>query len=503
MRLLYVEDERLIRESVAKQIQKMFPLEVFTACHGEEGLELFKKYKPEIVLTDIRMPVCDGLEMTRQIRELSQDTIIVIVTAYADFEYARTALQYQVHDFLIKPITIKSVQETVCELIEMVKVKNMDRDNKLQIQISDMLHGLISSESLFWKKQVILSGCRIQEYQKIGGFTPSDSGLILYAVKNIIEELLEVKQQKIQYCLISESYNMFYLIFYTEYFHSTMQTQQIEYQIKKLCEEMVDVLENNLFLPIAHIETGFFDGRDLYSKYLEVEQCMENDRANQHMIIQMKDAKLEEERIIYALWKDKKFDQVAEKLVLYFNKTNSIQERQNLMIRLSYYLYIAMNEEKGEKQLIFKEFYDSFPKIKREFSEMEIAVRTTETLKKLTEKMEKMEKKILHPVIYNIQKDIRDNYSEVKLLKDYAKKYNINATYLSELFVKECGKTFSDIVTDIKMDKAKNMLNEPDARVYEVAVKLGYHDGRYFSQLFKRCTGMTPKEFQKRCDKYE
>lgn len=67
----------------------------------------------------------------------------------------------------------------------------------------------------------------------------------------------------------------------------------------------------------------------------------ENDRTNQHMIIQMKDAKLEEERIIYALWKDKKFDQVAEKLVLYFNKTNSIQERQNLMIRLSYYLYIA------------------------------------------------------------------------------------------------------------------------------------------------------------------
>ena len=77
--------------------------------------------------------------MTRQIRELSQDTIIVIVTAYADFEYARTALQYQVHDFLIKPITIKSVQETVCELIEMVKVKNMDRDNKLQIQISDKM----------------------------------------------------------------------------------------------------------------------------------------------------------------------------------------------------------------------------------------------------------------------------------------------------------------------------------------------------------------------------
>lgn len=304
------------------------------------------------------------------------------------------------------PAIVRDIEDD--EAIVIMVDANIQRE-ELQIQISDMLHGLISSESLFWKKQVILSGCRIQEYQKIGGFTPSDSGLILYAVKNIIEELLEVKQQKIQYCLISESYNMFYLIFYTEYFHSTMQTQQIEYQIKKLCEEMVDVLENNLFLPIAHIETGFFDGRDLYSKYLEVEQCMENDRTNQHMIIQMKDAKLEEERIIYALWKDKKFDQVAEKLVLYFNKTNSIQERQNLMIRLSYYLYIAMNEEKGEKQLIFKEFYDSFPKIKREFSEMEIAVRTTETLKKLTEKMEKMEKKILHPVIYNIQKDIRDS----------------------------------------------------------------------------------------------
>ena len=76
----------------------------------------------------------------------------------------------------------------------MVKAKNIDRDNKLQIQISDMLHGLISAESLFWKKQVILSGCRIQEYQKIGGFTPSDSGLILYAVKKYHRRIVGIEE---------------------------------------------------------------------------------------------------------------------------------------------------------------------------------------------------------------------------------------------------------------------------------------------------------------------
>ena len=84
--------------------------------------------------------------------------------------------------------------------------------------------------------------------RKIGGFTPSDSGLILYAVKNIIEELLELKKQKIQYCLISESYNMFYsgFLYRIFSFYNADTTNRIS--DKKLCEEMVDVLENNLFL---------------------------------------------------------------------------------------------------------------------------------------------------------------------------------------------------------------------------------------------------------------
>lgn len=499
MRLLYVEDERLIRESVAKQIRKKFPLEVLTASHGKEGLELFKKYQPEIVLTDIRMPVCDGLEMTRQIRELSQDTIIVIVTAYADFEYAKCALQYQVYDFLIKPITIKSVQETVGELIEAAKARSVDRDNKLQMQMENMLHGLIPSEAFFEKKQVMLSGSRILEYQKmgVGGFAPSDTGLILYAVKNIIEELLEGQKLKIQYHLVREAYNSFYLIFYVEHLHSTMQKMQMEYQMKKICEEMAEVLSNYLFLPVIHAETAVFDGRDLYSNYLELNKRMEGILTNQNMEALMKEIKVEEERNMYALWRAKKFQELSEKLTVYFQKKDILQEKQNLMLRLSYYFYIAANEEKSEKQISYQEFYEAFPKVRQELSEKEIAGKTIEALKRLTEKMDKMQEEILHPVIYSIKKDICENYSEVTLLKDYAKKYNINSTYLSELFVKECGKTFSDTVIDIKMDKAKCMLKEPDARVYEVAVNLGYQDGRYFSQLFKRYTGMTPKEFQK------
>ena len=123
MKLLFVEDERLIRESVANQIKKNFEIEVITASHGGEGFELFKKHLPEIILTDIKMPICDGLSMIQQIREISQDVIISIITAYADFEYAKSALQYQVHDFLIKPITIKMIKTQVEELINLANIQ--------------------------------------------------------------------------------------------------------------------------------------------------------------------------------------------------------------------------------------------------------------------------------------------------------------------------------------------------------------------------------------------
>lgn len=62
--------------------------------------------------------------------------------------------------------------------------------------------------------------------------------------------------------------------------------------------------------------------------------------------------------------------------------------------------------------------------------------------------------------------------------------------------MKELGKTFSDFITEIRIKEAKKMLKDPGVKIYEVATFLGYNDGRYFSQLFKRCTGMSPKEYQ-------
>lgn len=211
----------------------------------------------------------------------------------------------------------------------------------------------------------------------------------------------------------------------------------------------------------------------------------------------MGNKKFEEEKKLYMLLKEERYSDAWLELETLFLNNKEINQKENIILRLSYYFYIAMNEEYSEMNISYMDFYKEFPEIRTGMSEKELAGKVLDALKKTAQIQKRKEEGQVHPVIYSIKKDIRDNASEMKLLKEYAGMYHINSTYLSELFVKETGKTFSDIVIEIKMEKAKKMLKEPNSRVYEVAVNLGYSDGRYFSQIFKRYTGISPKEFQK------
>ncbi|MEO5356024.1 MAG: response regulator [Nitrospirae bacterium YQR-1] len=101
--LLYAEDETMVKEASIKSLKRRFK-EVYTAVDGKEGLGLFKKYRPDIVLTDILMPKHNGFEMIKQIREIDQNVPIVVITALPEDTYLAHAKEYSVQGYFIKPI---------------------------------------------------------------------------------------------------------------------------------------------------------------------------------------------------------------------------------------------------------------------------------------------------------------------------------------------------------------------------------------------------------------
>ncbi len=106
MSVLYVEDEDLTREEVRELLQERFR-EVFTARNGAEGLKQFRKNGPDLVITDILMPVMDGLKMVREIRTFDADVPVILTTAYSETSYMIDAIDANVDQFVLKPIVLK------------------------------------------------------------------------------------------------------------------------------------------------------------------------------------------------------------------------------------------------------------------------------------------------------------------------------------------------------------------------------------------------------------
>jgi len=112
---IVVEDEALIRRSIAKKVAAANPdfQVVLEASDGREALDYFRAHKADLVITDIQMPIMDGLTLCRHLRALSSDTKILVISGYDEFRYAQQAIKYQICDYLLKPIDSSVLEETL------------------------------------------------------------------------------------------------------------------------------------------------------------------------------------------------------------------------------------------------------------------------------------------------------------------------------------------------------------------------------------------------------
>ena len=118
LKLLYAEDEKKIRKDFVIYLESMYDFTIYEADDGEEALELFKKYTPEIVLTDISMPKMSGLTLAKEIRKISKHTKIIILSAHSEQEKLMEAFDSNVINYLIKPINRKKLRESIETAIE-------------------------------------------------------------------------------------------------------------------------------------------------------------------------------------------------------------------------------------------------------------------------------------------------------------------------------------------------------------------------------------------------
>lgn len=507
MRVVIADDERYVRLVLKDTLTHInIPIEVVgEADDGEKAYELCRECLPDLLITDIRMPSEDGLSLLNRIRQEFPKLPVIIYSGYDNFSYAQKAIHYGVEEYLLKPIDEEILEESIKRIMENRKgEKQKEKEFKNAILYS-MLY---EKES----KKVVEGALNYTKFSKdekeflntIQGFY-----LSFFAVQapDMIEE--EVWQEFFRHSSVygwylDEKRGMLFVLCEEE------EKERICAQLKELWGQEVSWLQSyRLCTKELEMHKRF---RELQEKRNEVEQyrCAffwGGGSTKNTTVTEKKVRKRDGE-----LYNQKYLSQIIAAVKLL--KKDYLEEV------IDKYVKGLTEEFYGENPEFVKEIIKNF--IGKEILSLELPIEDCEKIalsrkefswalemKQVSYILEKCQKLILELYRKQNEKDatectkemiedyMAENYSQDVTLEQLAEYLHFNVNYTSSLFKRIFGKTFISYLTDIRMERAKELLSSSNFKVYEIARQIGYDDEHYFQRVFKKTTKVTPKEYKK------
>lgn len=504
MKIVIVEDEIRIREGLGRLIEKLSKeYEVAgMAENGIEGYELVRHVKPEVVVTDIKMPLMDGLEMLTALYGEGYTGKAVVLSAYSEFEYARQAMRLGVKEYLLKPIVISDISEAlqhVKEEIHQESVQDRLSIGELDQVFSGILWGNLQADEtmkeLLLEKYKIPKECRYTQLcLYLGEFFETSKIQICQEVEN----LLNLRGEKDRVCLMSEQDKIVMFLFY-----GTRDTHELGRFIQR---EMLQWKEKKSFEGIGWVENLSLE--NLRDGFIKIRQSMEwNISLGDDVLISYpKVTLLQTSLCVYPIDIEGRMkihlctndgpglEKDMEDFSSYFKsgKLYAPREIKECYVR---YLWAVMNVAKETGML------DSDGLEQQVLLEQITSAKTRRELEKavasLVGKISRKEEENVHLTVKRAQSLIQEFYQTGITLEEIAVKLNITPEYLGTLFHKELGVNFSTYMKNFRMSKAKEMLIGTQLKLKEIAGLVGYSDPKYFSKVFKECTGQLPADYRK------
>ncbi|MGL5415992.1 MAG: response regulator [Clostridium sp.] len=494
-RVMLVDDEKLIRDGLKVLIDwENLNLEVTqSAENGQEALKKFKENPVDVVVTDINMPNMTGLEFIKELREINSSVRIVILSGYDEFSYAKKAIAFGVDDYLLKPINEEEL-EAVLEKI----VIDIDKEEKRKLlsvdknkSILELLRG--HTEHLENIQDVMNISLNGKSYVA-GSITLSRKGEI---VSNI--DLREIFHEN-----NIENYEIAYILerrfLFIKEWNTEVHGKEVMEYFYRLKELLNKKYELDVFIAV---------GKIVHSIYEINESYREGSSINKYMLTEGNNICLCKDNLKYLDSKIKTFDLEFQKINKYiiekdFEKSKDYIEniflRDNLTPKDIYDFSIGIIVMLYKISEEFKIEGENYNRESLSTTIIELCNEsTTENIKlfiirEIEEIIQSMYIGVTKysPVIQQIVNYINDKYYEELSLKLLSNKYNINSSYLGQLFIKEVGMSFSDYLNNVKNSRAKELLLTTNMKINDIAKKVGFVDTSYFYRKFKKYYGVSP-----------
>ncbi|UOQ85102.1 response regulator transcription factor [Gracilibacillus salinarum] len=499
-----VDDDVFVRQGIHTLID--WESYGFNVCgeadNGEDALADILKLQPDLVVTDIRMPVIDGLDLVKHCKEsMEQTPNFIVVSGYNDFQYAQRALRYGVKDFIVKPIDQNEFHQTLeriaAAIIKENQLKQLEDKAEAVSLIKDQIirnqdlcehkakHPFFAAHSYTYVK-VEMNGLNI-DYQ--------------YYFEQMEQALQELKASN-HYILFEEKMNCFGLIindrFLTE---NNLSLHPFLLDLYKglgldlhiYCGETVDEVEQ------------------LPSSYKDAKKCVQYKYLFREPVIS---TSMTKEKEVFFIDLDQAY---YDEMLAFIEEKNTerIEQQMHVMMKACKELHFARDAVRTMvnrlNHMVLKSIKDMDANEQnitnlKEMLEWDQYSLSLSQLKTVWFAFIIDAASILHQAyqnngqgtIYQIKKYIHMHFDQPLTLKSIANTFYMNPVYMGQLFKKTYGVYFKDYILTVRMDEAKKLLRTTDMKVYEVAEHVGFTNPDYFVTQFEKIVKSTPSQYRKK-----
>lgn len=519
---ILVDDEILTVKALRKIIESN-SLNVNIAAEAYDGIEalnIVEKIKPDFAIVDIKMPRMDGIEFMRKIQELKIDTKVIVLSAYRDFEFASKAMQYGAYGYLVKPVDKNKLLEMIAkveEIIEsdkqIVQLKNKISESLPFIKekfIRQILAGTLKYSNIREDDRILLdinkNDCQLMmiSSQVYPHTIQNDEKQIIEA----LELLIKSKTKGIAFFnKPDEIIVIFNRIDYTGSIKSD-ESFSLALDIKRLLNEFnyidITLSLSSINFTIDEMDKAYREAKiaQIYKFYMGLDSVIafENIKHIQFMnnqkFINSEEYFIEQIKMGDIDGATQTYSEIFENLQK--NMNMNPETVYNACYEIVLTLKRILKDSNGEEDL----------KVQLGMLEMD-DLKSYHTLKELFEFM----KQIIGRIVLSIDKNRKSEdtkivektkqYCEVNFSKDItlesiSNHVNMTKNYFCTFFRKKTGENFWDYLTNLRINKAKELLETTDIKIGIIAEKVGYKNLSHFSRIFKNALGVSPAEYKEK-----
>lgn len=528
-RMIIADDEEMLIQLIKKLGRfEELGIEIVDECHdGEEAYRSILKHCPDFVLTDIQMPVLDGLEMISQVQRSVPDTLFVLISGYRYFEYARSAIQLSVVDYLLKPVNEEQLNQLLTRLCRLTD------ERRRQKMDSETLQNFRDTETKekydgFWKLilrdddhqiPAALLADEVKNHYDITFAHPCFRMLILdYHMPQVsetgrfsfVDKLNEAANAafggKLDYYIYEEDSHYAVLLNFEEEQIAVLRTATSVFFYS--CKDMHEIFGNfRLTLGLSnvcHAMTGipnaaaeaqaaswgwlYFSGDQI----IRFEQVRKMQRVDVNALLPKGIRQNLQESLRYL--KSSELASVFSGMKQALNETDYIYPGD---IRR---LYLAVREQVqlGAAESLQESLLQKCDAALKSAWEPVQAFRNVYMeLKQYVEEQQALLEKAGRNPIRRAQEYIHQNYAGAISLESTAEEVGISSAYLSKIFKEINGVGFSEYLNNVRLEASKKLLSGTSLSIRDVAAEVGYIDEKYYSKLFKKQFGIKPTEYRR------